>query len=146
MTEKANLIKCSRCKSTMSPEYFSKKKKGDYFKCCDNCKHNKKDKQITLTDKRDEEGINKARTEWIHSMIDNSNGQMVYLGPFDPTEVPDYDHSKLPDLSGHEMLVEYHAFELGESKIPILCRWRIKQDTDITQPLHTNNVNLGILR
>ena len=72
MTEKAKLIKCSRCKSTLLSEYFSKNRKGDYFKCCDNCKHNKKDKQVTLTEKRDEENINKARTEWIHSIIDNS--------------------------------------------------------------------------
>ena len=71
MASNNSLIKCSRCKSTMLPEYFSKIKKGAYFKCCDNCKHNKKDKQVTLTDKRDEENIDKARTEWIQAVIIN---------------------------------------------------------------------------
>ena len=141
MTENNSLLKCSRCKSIILSKYFSKNRKGDYFKCCDNCRRNKKDKQVTLTDKGGEENINKARTEWIRSMVDNSNGKIVYVGPFDPTEVPDYPYSKLPDLSGHETLVEYHAFELGELKIPIMARWRVKQDTDNTQPLHTNFVS-----
>ena len=56
-------------------------------------------------------------------MTDKSNGKIVYSGPFDPDDVS-YPHSKLPKVRGDEEAVEYHAFELGEFKIPILCRWR----------------------
>ena len=119
-TSNNTLKKCSRCKSTILLEYFSKNRKGDYFNCCDNCKNNKKVKEVK---NGYEEDMNKARNEWINDMIDKSNGQIVYLGPFDPNDV-NFPHAKLPQLSGCETVIEYHSFEIGESKIPLLYRWR----------------------
>ena len=45
-TENNSLKTCSKCRSTILLEYFSKNRKGDYCKCCDNCKRNKKIKEV----------------------------------------------------------------------------------------------------
>ena len=34
----AELRKCSRCTSTIELKYFSINRKGEYYKCCDNCR------------------------------------------------------------------------------------------------------------
>ena len=35
----AELRKCSRCKSLITLEHYSLNRKGEYFKCCDNCRN-----------------------------------------------------------------------------------------------------------
>ena len=35
----ADLRKCSRCTSTIELKYFSISRKGDHYKCCDNCRN-----------------------------------------------------------------------------------------------------------
>ena len=127
MASNNSLIKCSRCKSTMLPEYFSKNKKGDYFKCCDNCKHNKKDKQITFTD---EEYINRARAEWILTTIIDSGETLIYLGQMDPNNV-NFPDSKFPKIRGDENTIEYHAFGNMDTKETLIFRWRVKLVPDL---------------
>ena len=39
----AELRKCSRCTSTIELKYFTVNRKGEHYKCCDNCR--KKTKQ-----------------------------------------------------------------------------------------------------
>ena len=38
----AELRKCSRCSSTIQLMYFSVNRKGEYYKCCDKCRENKR--------------------------------------------------------------------------------------------------------
>ena len=40
----AELRKCSRCTSTIELKYFSISRKGDHYKCCDNCRNINKNK------------------------------------------------------------------------------------------------------
>ena len=134
MTEKAKLIKCSRCKSTILPEYFSKNRKGDYFKCCDNCRRNKKHKQITPSDLIPSlEFIDRARTEYIQAMIINSVDTLIYLGELDPNEV-NFPDSKFQKMRGTEKIVEYHAFRNININKTMICRWRLNFDDNITRP------------
>ena len=37
----AELKKCSRCHSNIELKYYSINRKGEYYKCCDNCRNNK---------------------------------------------------------------------------------------------------------
>ena len=41
----AELRKCSRCTSTIEIKYFSVNRKGEYYKCCDNCRKKRNDAQ-----------------------------------------------------------------------------------------------------
>ena len=123
MTE--NNLKCSRCKSTMLPKYLSKNRKGDYFNCRDNCRRNKKDKQILPADKRDEETINRARAEYIQAVIIDSDDTLIYLGPVDPND-DNFLDSKFPKISGDEISIEYHAFENVDTKQTLIFRWSLK--------------------
>ena len=86
MNTNDSLKKCSRCKCTILLEYFSKNRKGDYFKCCDNCKkkHSKPSNIITA----DDIVIAKARSEYIQYMIDKSKGEIRYIGPLHKKDVP----------------------------------------------------------
>ena len=122
-------------------KYFSKNRKGGYFKLCDNCRLRR---DAGSTTPSDVEILNKARSDFIHSIIDNANGQIVYLGVVDPDKVG-FQHSVLPDLSGNERAIEYHAFELVNSGIPVHIRWRFKQDANVTVPIHINTTTQSIL-
>ena len=135
MTETNSLRKCSRCKSTMLPEYFSKNRKGDYFKCCDNCKRNKKDKQITSTCEVDEEGISMARADWILTTISGSRDTLTYLGQMDANNV-NIPESKFPKVRGDETRIEYHAFENVDKKQRLIFRWRLKHVPNLLEPIH----------
>ena len=120
MTENNSLKKCSRCRSTLLLQYFSKNRKGDYFKCCDNCRN--KNRKITPTDITPSlDCINKARSEFIQTQVDNSNGEIVYVGQVDPNDI---NLQHYPPLSRNDEVIEYHAFELGKLKIPMFTRWR----------------------
>ena len=134
LDETDTLRKCSRCKSTLLPEYFSKNRKGEYFKCCNVCKNNKKVKTVKEVD---EEYMNKARNDWIHDIIDKSNGQFVYLGPFDPNDV-NFPHSKLPQIRGDEDAIEYHAFGNMDTKDMICVRWRAILVPNLTRSIIIN--------
>ena len=41
----AELRKCSRCTSTIEIKYFSVNRKGEYYKCCANCRKKRNDAQ-----------------------------------------------------------------------------------------------------
>ena len=88
--------------------------------------------------------LNKARSDFIHSVIDNANGEIVYLGVIDPDKVG-FQHSALPALSGDDQVIEYHAFEMINTGIPLHVRWRFKQDANITSPIHINTTTQSIL-
>ena len=134
MTENNSLRKCSRCKSTKLHTYFSKNRKGDYFKCCDNCRRNKKHKQITPSDLIPSlEFIDRARTEYIEAMIKQSDDKLIYLGELDPNEV-NFPDSKFKKMPGTEKIVEYHAFRNININKTMMCRWRLHFDDNITYP------------
>ena len=40
--ENKELRKCSDCRSTMLLQYFAVNKKGEHYKCCDNCRAKRK--------------------------------------------------------------------------------------------------------
>ena len=135
MTENNSLRKCSRCKSTILHKYFSKNRKGEYFKCCDNCKRKKKDKQITSTYEVDEEGISMARADWILTTISGSRDTLIYLGQMDANNV-NFPESKFPKVRGDETRIEYHAFENVDMKQKLIFRWRLKHVPNLLEPTH----------
>ena len=93
MTENNSLRKCSRCRSTILHKYFSKNRKGEYFKCCDNCKRKKKDKldesELKLIEAH---SLNSARL--LLRLKASAEGKARIL-------VPMFEHHLKYDLSGY---------------------------------------------
>ena len=141
MNQTDTLKICSRCKSTILLKYFSKNRKGCYFKLCDNCRL-KRDSASTTH--HDAEIINNARSDFIQSVINNGSGRILYLGQVDPDSIG-FQHPPLPELSGNELAIEHHSFVLHDSGIPVYIRWRFKQDANISHPIHINTTTQSIL-
>ena len=111
------LRKCSRCHSTKLEEYFSLNNKGELFKLCDNCRKNQR---------RDVE-INVARQQFINEVIENSGGGIEYKHILNPDDV-DFPTDNFKTLTGEELVVEYHLFNITGTDIPILQRWRLNKE------------------
>ena len=137
MVENNNLRKCSRCKCTILVHNFSKNRKGELFKCCDNCKNNKKHRtkanEITRDD--DDEFINKARSDFLKVVLDQFNGKLIYKGVVNPDDIEFPDSSFLKP-KGDEILIEYHEFEFVDAKTTYIHRWRLRRESSISHPLH----------
>jgi len=115
----------------MLSQYFSKNRKGDYFKCCDSCKE-KKTNKFTPTSIT----INKARAEFIEqTMYLYNDKKIIYEGELDPALV-DFPSEEFPKFKLNEYLLEYHLFRLIDSDTPIIIRWRLKFDENVSVPIH----------
>ena len=137
--------KCSRCKSTILLKYFSKNRKGDYFKCCDGCKNQRRKataspEEVITTDEitGDDitpslEFIDTARSNFIYSIIRNSDKALEWLGQVNPDDI-DMTRFK-PELTGKEKLIEYHVFQVIGTKMTMVMRWRLNFDERIDQPI-----------
>jgi len=132
----------------MLSQYFSKNRKGDYYKCCDNCKHKKKNNFAVLSKDADQKQsfvfdkfnptpitIDKARAEFIEQTINKSDRKIIYEGELDPALV-EFPSEEFPELRLNEYLLEYHLFRFVDSDTPIVIRWRLKFDDHVLEPIH----------
>ena len=77
-------------------------------------------------EKRKKVEINVARQRFINDVIDSSGGELEYEGIVDPEEC-DFPSDKLKPITGKELTVEYHVFNMKSTGIPILHRWRLNE-------------------
>ena len=159
MNNVETLKKCSRCKSTILLKYFSKNRKGEYFKCCDGCKKERRKattspEEVATTDAITGESLNNsrsarvvsgdditpslefidtARSNFIYSIIRNSDKALEWLGQVNPDDI-DMTRFK-PELTGKEKLIEYHVFQVIGTKMTMVMRWRLNFDERIDQPI-----------
>ena len=114
-----------------------KNRKGELFKCCDNCKNNKKTrtKANEITHDDDDEFINKARSDYVKLVLDQFKGKLIYRGIASPNDI-NFPHSSFPNPTGNEILIEYHVFECVDTNALHIHRWRLKRDDFISNPLH----------
>lgn len=131
MNTNDSLKKCSRCKCTILLEYFSKNRKGDYFKCCDNCKkkHSKPSK-ISPSELM----MPMCRLEFIQHVKNTSDEVIEWVGYVNPDEI---DKTRFkPEIIEKDHYIEYHKFNVIGTDKTFICRWRPKFVNGIETPIH----------
>ena len=113
------LKQCSKCSLVLLVKHFSVNKKGNIYKCCDNCRNNvKPDLNIDL--------INKLRDEHINTIIQGMQGKIKYLGLIRLSNIPKVPlHGMKQLLKGTEKFVEHHEFSLIDSDTIVIHQWRV---------------------
>ena len=120
-----DLRKCSRCHSTKLENYFSYNVKGELFKTCDKCR-NKQKAEIA---------INVARQKYINNMIESSGGDYIHLGIMNPNDV-NFPTDKFGEVSGKDVLVEYHMFRVKSMNTSMIARWKLNFTDDPKKECH----------
>ena len=125
----SNLRMCSRCKSNIDVSHFSMNRKKQLYKTCNSCRNPKKENEPS-----DLENINKAREEFIKSIINefdgianefNGNANIKYIRQIKQNDYL-YPNEEMPPIKGDEKIIEYHLFTVGGLNLPIIYRWRLR--------------------
>ena len=65
------------------------------------------------------------RKEFLTQFSDKHGG-MRYVGQLNPDDIPEDGMKQMQkNIKGTERFIEYHLFEIINSKIPMMCQWRM---------------------
>ena len=65
------------------------------------------------------------RKEFLTQFSDKHGG-MRYVGQLNPDDIPEDGMKQMQkNIKGTERFIEYHLFETINTKIPMMCQWRM---------------------
>ena len=117
------LRKCSRCHSKKLEQHFGINTKGEIQKTCKQCRGKRQNKNSLIT--KEEMEIAFARSQFINDILESGNGNVEYIGLVDPTGFP-LPEGKFAELTGDEIAVEWHLFNMINGNISLSHRLRLK--------------------